>query len=77
MEKEGTQVPFPLCVPLDFTNQISLSIGDISPFSFVFVFVIMLMFVFSFYLILVNTFTVFFLTSFHTAVMTSRAQLGM
>ena len=38
MEKEGTQVPFPLCVPLDFTNQISLSIGELVPLSLVFSF---------------------------------------
>jgi hypothetical protein len=40
-------------------------------------FVTMLMFSFSFCLILVNSLVVFFLTFYHTAVMTSRAQLGM
>jgi hypothetical protein len=38
---------------------------------------LMLMVLFSFCLILVNSFVVFFLTFYHTAVMTSRAQLGM
>jgi hypothetical protein len=42
-----------------------------------FIFVIMLMFPFSFCLILVNSSIVLLLTSLHTAVMTSRAQLGM
>jgi hypothetical protein len=42
-----------------------------------FIFVSMLMFSFSFCLILVNSSIVFFLTSLHTTVMTSRAQLGM
>jgi hypothetical protein len=37
----------------------------------------MLMLLFSSCLILVNSFVIFFLTSLHTAVMTSRAQLGM
>jgi hypothetical protein len=46
-------------------------------FHLFFIFVIMLMFPFSFCLILVNSSIVFFLTSLHTAVMTSRAQLGM
>ena len=41
------------------------------------VFVFMLMLLFSSCLILVNSFVIFFLTSLHTAVMTSRAQLGM
>ena len=77
MEREGTQVLFLHCVSLDFINQTILSIGDIVPLSFVFIFVLMLIVSFSFCLILVNSLVVFFLTFYHTAVMPSRAQLGM
>ena len=77
LEREGTQVLFLHCVSLDFINQTNLYIGDIGPFSFVFIFVPMFIVSFSFCLILVNSFVVFFLTFYHTAVMTSRAQLGM
>jgi hypothetical protein len=42
-----------------------------------FLFFSMLIVLFSFCLILVNSLVVFFLTFYHTAVMTSRAQLGM
>jgi hypothetical protein len=74
--KKGPKSPF-FIVPLDFINRSAYTLVILVHLYLFFIFFYMLIVLVCFNLILVYSFVVLFLTFYSTAVMPSRAQLGM